>query len=111
METARREFDENMLSANYALCVRGAGNFSFRLYEAMAMNRIPVIVDSDILLPMADFARWASVAVICHAESLDELPHRIAEHHASGKTPDTRAFWKAWLSPEGFFGNLWRYLP
>src|SRR5262249_13879124 len=35
MQRVRREYVENMLQSDYVLCVRGAGNFSYRLYETL----------------------------------------------------------------------------
>ena len=36
-----------MLASPYILCVRGAGNYSARFYEALALGRIPVLVNTS----------------------------------------------------------------
>src|SRR5205823_99398 len=51
MGKVRQEFVDNLLGGDYALCVRGAGNFSYRFYEALSAGRIPVLVDTDCVLP------------------------------------------------------------
>lgn len=42
----RKEYVDNMASCDYVLCVRGSGNYSYRLYEALSMGRIPIVVDT-----------------------------------------------------------------
>src|SRR5262249_31017640 len=49
------EYVENILSSNYTLCVRGAGNFSHRYFDTLAAGRIPVLVDTAGGIPF-DFA-------------------------------------------------------
>lgn len=49
--TARMEFVDNMDRNLFTLCHRGAGNFSYRLYEALCMGRIPIIVNTDCAFP------------------------------------------------------------
>lgn len=51
-EVARREYRENLLDCDLALCVKGDGNFSYRFYEALSMGRVPLLVDTDCVLPM-----------------------------------------------------------
>lgn len=48
------EYYDNMIRSDYIVCVRGGGNFSVRLYETLAMGRIPVFVNTDCLLPLVD---------------------------------------------------------
>lgn len=42
----------------YALCPRGTGISSVRLFEAMAMNCTPVIIADDYNLPLDDIINW-----------------------------------------------------
>ncbi len=50
----RKLFIENMLSSEYALVVRGTGNYSYRHYEAMSLGRVPLFINTDCLLPLPD---------------------------------------------------------
>jgi hypothetical protein len=54
----RQEFLDNLLRNPYALCVRGADNYSWRLYEALSLGKIPVLIDTGCLLPMEDEIDW-----------------------------------------------------
>ena len=40
----RGEFVQNLVDSDYVLCARGAGNFSYRLYETLSCGRIPVFI-------------------------------------------------------------------
>ena len=50
----RNEYIDNMLNSDFIVCSRGAGNFSYRLYETLSMGKIPIILDTDISLPCQD---------------------------------------------------------
>lgn len=53
-EEARRTYIENMQNTHFTLAPRGYGNFSMRFYETLAMGRIPVLIDTDMRLPLED---------------------------------------------------------
>ncbi len=114
---ARREFIGNMIGSDYNLCLRGAGNFSYRLYETLSCGRIPVFIDTDCVLPHEDFIDWKNYCVFVDEGELAKLDQQVADFHAS-LTPDgfialqhaCRRLWQEWLSPEGFFANLHRYV-
>jgi hypothetical protein len=52
-EASTRAFADHLLGTTYVLCPRGCENYSFRLYEALRFGRVPVIVDTDMVLPSA----------------------------------------------------------
>ena len=107
------EFFDNIRRTAYTVCVRGGGNFSTRLYETLCLGRIPVIVDSDLVLPWVGRVPWDELAVIVPADRLDELADRVVAHHAG---LDDEAFldlqqrcrdlWVERLSVDGFFAHL-----
>ncbi len=82
-------FHSNMADSDYVLCVRGAGNFSYRLYETLAAGRIPVIVDTAMVLPFADRIDWATLGVWVAMNDLDSIGDRVGAFHRQ-------------LGPDGF---------
>jgi hypothetical protein len=116
----RHEFLQNLWESDYVLCARGNGNYSHRLYEALACGRIPLFIDTDCVLPF-DFAiDWKRFCV--WVDQVDD-PHlhsvadRVAEFHASISGEEfeelqvaCRRLWEEWLSPEAFFANFHRHL-
>lgn len=59
----RSDFIQNMIESDFILCCRGAGNFSYRLYECLSMGKIPIIINTDIVLPCNDVIEWQNVGV------------------------------------------------
>jgi hypothetical protein len=113
----RREYVENMLSSDYVLCTRGWGNFSFRLYEALCLGRIPIFVDTDCVLPAEDVIDWKSLCVWIDECDIAELPRLVHDAYHSMSNDEfmqrqqrCRAVWENYLSPHGFFGYLHDWL-
>ena len=111
------EFLQNLLESDYVLCARGYGNYSHRLYEALACGRIPLFIDTDCVLPF-DFAiDWKRFCVWVDQVDLRSVADRVAEFHASISGEEfeelqvaCRRLWEEWLSPEAFFANFHRHL-
>lgn len=85
-ETRRQtalEFYDNMVQSDYILCVRGGGNFSVRLYETLAMGRIPVFVNTDCLLPLRENISWKKHVVWVEQKEISRLPEIIEQFHTS----------------------------
>jgi hypothetical protein len=106
----RREFLRNLYETDYTVCVRGKGNFSYRLYEVLSAGRIPVFVNTDCVLPFEQRIDWKRHAVWLEDHELDTAAQRVARfHRALGPAGfrelqrENRQLWKEWLSPEGFF--------
>jgi hypothetical protein len=66
---------ENYLTSEFCFCPRGNGNFSIRFYETLYYGRIPVIIDSDIMLPFENLIEWNKYIVI--SKTIEELPEKI----------------------------------
>lgn len=108
-EDIRREFLDNLRDSDYVVCVRGQGNFSARLYETMAMGRIPIFIDTDCVLPFYGSLPWKKLCVWVDRSELANLPERVAEHHALlGRDEfmeaqrECRRMWESHLSFSGF---------
>jgi hypothetical protein len=109
----RAEFVRNVIDSDYVACVRGGGNFSLRLYETLCCGRIPIVIDTDCVLPFADSIDWPSHAVFCDAGELHSLSDKVAAFHRAlgperfgALQTQARRLWLQWLSPLGFFSRL-----
>ncbi len=60
---ARRAYIENMTNTDFALCPKGDGNYSSRFYEALSLGRIPIVIDTDIVLPLEATIPYADFVV------------------------------------------------
>ena len=99
-----------MLGTDYTLSIRGGGNFSLRFFEALALGRIPVFIDTDCLLPFHDRIDWQHFVPWIDARDLDDAPEILAAFHArmtnEGFHEHQRACRQLWLdrlSPDGFY--------
>jgi hypothetical protein len=113
IQRTKMEYFKNMADSGYIVCVRGRGNFSARLYETLAMGRIPIIVDTDCLYPYSELIEWKNLGVWVEAKKLHTLPDKILEFHARSTDEaftdlqrQARQVWLEKLSLSGYFGTL-----
>jgi hypothetical protein len=66
-----------MADSVFALCPRGYGPTSFRLYEAMQMGCVPVYITDQAWLPFKDEILWDQTAVLCGIDEVAGLPERL----------------------------------
>jgi hypothetical protein len=112
----RAEYVANIVASDYVLCARGHGNYSYRLYEALCLGRIPVFVDTDCVLPY-DFAiDWPSHLVWLDRSDVPDIARRILDFHHRLSSDEfvalqrrCRALWEQFLSPLGYFSNFQRH--
>lgn len=113
----RREYVDNLDASDYVLCVRGSGNYSYRLYEALSMGRIPVVVDTDLALPAADVVPWSELCVWVPRHRIGDVAEVVASFHEQLDDESfrdlqrrARRAWVEHLSPQGWFPRLGRLL-
>lgn len=82
-ELTTLEYYDNMKDADYVLCMRGAGNFSVRLYEALMMGKIPIFVDTDCLLPFENHIDWRRHVVWIDWKDRKQITTLVKEFHHS----------------------------
>lgn len=58
------DFEENMKNSHFIICQRGTGNFSMRFYETLASGRIPILVNTDMQLPLYGVVDYDSVIIM-----------------------------------------------
>jgi hypothetical protein len=108
---AREGYVENMFSANYGLCARGAGNFSYRFVELLSAGVIPLFVDTDSDLPFSDELDWRGMMPIVEVGRLHEIVdvlvdfHRKNAHQLQDIRLRMRAIYEDYLKPLSWFGK------
>ncbi len=83
MRQLRQELVDTVLNSDYCLDVRGDANDSTRLFEILSLGRIPVVLDTERRFPFAHTIAYRDFCLIIDFRRVDELPHIIAEFHAS----------------------------
>lgn len=81
-EQARREYTENMRGSDFVLAPKGDANYSVRFFEALSFGRIPILVDTDVCLPLEEEIDYSSCIVRVNYRDLDRLPEIVADFYA-----------------------------
>ncbi|MHA1381094.1 MAG: exostosin [Candidatus Helarchaeota archaeon] len=115
-QKVRMEFVQNMIQSDYILCVRGAGNYSYRLYETLSCGRIPIFINTDCVLPYDFEIKWKKYCIWIDESELYLIAEKVSDFHKNISPSDfiklqqdCRNLWEKWLSPEGFFSNFYRH--
>ncbi|MEM6798904.1 MAG: exostosin family protein [Planctomycetota bacterium] len=114
----RQEYIDNLAGSEYVLCLRGAGNFSYRFYETLAMGRVPLFINTDNRLPFEDAIDWQKHVVWIEQDELPEIANRVADFHAALSDEafqqlqrDNRQLWEDYFRPtEAFDQTLKRVI-
>ena len=104
-------FVNNISHCDYTLCVRGTGNYSGRFYMALNAGRIPVVVDTDVVIPFDEKLHLVKVP----AKSIEKIGDYVLEHFETTSESELKAMKQAnrdvfhqFIAPERFFPNLLR---
>jgi hypothetical protein len=113
-DKVREEYIQNTINSDFVICVRGAGNFSYRLYETMCLGRIPIIIDTDIDLPFEDYINYNNFILKININDLDNIENIVINYwnNISDYTELQKNivfFWESHLSPLGFIDTLNKY--
>ena len=107
------EFFDNIRNTDYTVCIRGGGNFSVRLYETLAMGRIPVFVNTDCVMPFSKLIDWKKHLVWVEMDELDNIAEKVIDFHAKHSAQSfgelqkaNRKLWEDYLSMNGFWSKL-----
>ncbi|MBP9668961.1 MAG: exostosin family protein [Candidatus Pacebacteria bacterium] len=75
---ARAEYIQNMLDSDFVLAPKGDGNYSARFYEALSLGRIPILIDTDMVLPLEnalDYSKFILRVPHTEVHRLGEIVH------------------------------------
>lgn len=113
----RTEFLDNLFENDYALCLRGNGNFSYRFYEAMSAGRIPVFVDTDCLMPLEESIPYREIGVWLTVDQIPQIGDVLAKFHDALSDDqfnflrlENRRIWKEKLSTISFHREMLKSL-
>ncbi len=86
LDEHKHRYADHLEKMTYVLCPRGSENFSFRVYEALKFGRVPVIVDTDMVLPPE--IDWDRVAVRVPYGDLARIYDIVDADHRSRSAAD-----------------------
>ncbi|MEI9939894.1 MAG: exostosin family protein [Pseudomonadota bacterium] len=100
------EYANLLADTKFALCPRGRGASSMRLFEAMRVGCVPVIL-ADAWVPPSG-VNWAEFAVIVPEKEAASVPRLLEELEPTAETKGViaREAWLDWFSDEVTFHRL-----
>jgi hypothetical protein len=103
---AQANYREVLGRSKFVLCPRGAGTASFRLFEALACGRVPVVVSDDWVEPKG--VDWSSCSVRVPERNAAILPRLLEELEQEWPqmSQAARAAYDDWFSPEIWFHRV-----
>lgn len=78
----RREYVANMSGSDLVLAPKGDGNYSMRFYEALSLGRVPLLIDTDMVLPREDDIDYSKFVLRVPFEDIGAVAERAAEWYA-----------------------------
>jgi Exostosin family len=93
-------YADTMAASAFALCPRGRGPGSIRLYEALCMGRAPVIIADEWVYP--DRVNWKACSVTVAEKDIARIPEILEGHlsRAAEMGLRARAEWEKFYAPE-----------
>lgn len=100
----QKDFAEVLQASRFALCPRGSGASTIRLFEAMQMGVSPVIQSDDWILPNGP--EWKTFAIFLSESEPVEAAVEAAEPRYREMGRLARQAWEQYFSPETYFDFL-----
>ena len=104
------DFLKNIVSNPYIFCLRGAGNYSVRFYETLAMGRIPFVIDTDFRLPLDQQINWERHCIIVTEKNMSgaliDFHQKISAADFEKMQVNNRNLWLQSLNRESYFKEI-----
>lgn len=109
------DFIQTSLESKFVLCPRGYGPASFRLYEAMQLDAVPVYVSDDLWLPWNHDVNWEEFCVLVsdapgEINSLYERLQAITDEEYNSMKTKVKEVYTKYFTLEGTCDNILRIL-
>ena len=109
---SKNRMDEFLNISNrskFTLCPRGYGNTSFRLYECMQLNSVPVYISNDFYLPWSDELNWNEFCIIINEseiQNIGDILHNITDDQYNRMQTKIKEIYNAYFSLDGVCDNI-----
>jgi hypothetical protein len=107
-------FIQKSLESYFILCPRGVSPTSYRLYEAMQLNRVPVYISDIFWLPYQDKINWDNICVFIKPNEINNLEDILEKELISGnyekKLSYINKIYDQYFTFESTFNNILKTL-
>jgi len=107
---ATNEFYDNITRNMFTLCIRGWGNYSYRFSQVICSGRIPILIDTDCVLPFEDIFDYNNTIV--RVLPTDNIVEKVETFYKTNKNNIFEiqkclySFGMNYLTPIGFFKHI-----
>ena len=112
-DMARTEYINNIVNSDFSLAIRGDANESMRLYEILSLGRIPILIDTDCVLPREDILQYDKFILRIDFRDFRDADKIIYNFYNSLSNEGftvmqkmARDAFEKYLRPEAFFRRL-----
>jgi len=108
-KSEEQQFMDVMGRSIFALCPRGFGATSFRMYEAMQFGTIPIYISDKHCLPWDDELDWSEFCVIVtpqQVNQLDTILGRFTQEEIQTMSNKVKELYPKYFSLEGMCNNI-----
>jgi hypothetical protein len=92
-----RKFVDITRRSIFSLCPRGYGRTSFRLYECLQLESIPVYIYDDKWLPFENSIDWSKFSVSVHVSNIHRLDDILSSYSVNDIKEMTSSLRKYWI--------------
>lgn len=78
-------FRDVLYNSVFALSPRGFGPASFRMYEAIQMNCIPIYISNEFWLPFTEYIDWQKMCLLIGEDEIETIPKKVDSLLESGE--------------------------
>ncbi len=100
------EYADTLRGSSFILCPRGGGTSSFRLFETLALGRVPVIISDKWTPPRGP--DWPSFSLHVAERDISQIPALLEAREA--QAPDmgrlARQAWDEWFAADVLFHRI-----
>jgi glycosyltransferase involved in cell wall biosynthesis len=79
------KFREILSNSVFALSPRGFGPASYRMYEAIQMQCIPIYISDEFWLPFKSEIEWEKMCLLINSDEIHSIPNKVDDILESGK--------------------------
>jgi glycosyltransferase involved in cell wall biosynthesis len=81
-------FRDILYNSVFALSPRGFGPASFRMYEAIQMQCVPIYISDEFWLPFTEYIEWDKMCLLVQPNDIESIPQKVDKLLESGQYQD-----------------------
>lgn len=108
--SGHKEYKNLLDRSIFSLCPRGYGYTSFRIFEAIRCESIPIFIWEDkYVLPYQDIIDWKEISILIHSKDLHKLP-KILDNFTDKQIKEMREKIREYIPKYFTFEYMYEYI-